>query len=195
MIDYKKLSDALDYYQQLGYRRMEVPWIISKHAAHVTCPSDRRPFIVDELSALVGSAEQSFIQLGLMDSGLPPGRYCAITPCFRHEGVLDKFHQEYFMKVELIETQIVNEIMLEDVVDDARKLFSKYIECDVVMNIDDTCITGYSYDIETRYGGIELGSYGIREHDSFKWVFGTGLAEPRLSIAMDEEAKLITRME
>lgn len=39
--------------------------------------------------------------------------------------------------------------------------------------------SGIQKDIVFR--GIELGSYGIREHKYLKWVYGTGLAEPRFS--------------
>ena len=37
--------------------------------------------------------------------------------------------------------------------------------------------------------GIELGSYGFRKHLDYGWVFGTGVAEPRLSIALDKLKK------
>jgi hypothetical protein len=29
--------------------------------------------------------------------------------------------------------------------------------------------------------GIEIGSYGVRNHKNIIWVYGTGLAEPRFS--------------
>ena len=39
--------------------------------------------------------------------------------------------------------------------------------------------TELGYDIEIK--GHELGSYGIRECEFLKWIYGTGCAEPRLS--------------
>jgi len=38
-------------------------------------------------------------------------------------------------------------------------------------------------DIVTVNSNIELGSYGIGSYENYKWVYGTGLAEPRLSQA------------
>lgn len=37
----------------------------------------------------------------------------------------------------------------------------------------------FSYDIMWR--DYELGSYGIRECEFLKWIYGTGCAEPRTS--------------
>jgi hypothetical protein len=37
---------------------------------------------------------------------------------------------------------------------------------------------------DINFNGIEVGSYGIREFEGFKWVYGTGAAEPRLSQAI-----------
>lgn len=37
---------------------------------------------------------------------------------------------------------------------------------------------------DLQLGGIEIGSYGKRHHDSFgPWAYGTGLALPRFSVA------------
>ena len=38
-----------------------------------------------------------------------------------------------------------------------------------------------NYDIVSKIGHYELGSYGIRTCDYLKWIYGTGCAEPRLS--------------
>lgn len=44
------------------------------------------------------------------------------------------------------------------------------------------------YDINLTVDGeiIELGSYGIRHHKSVLWAYGTGVAEPRFSSALDQ---------
>jgi hypothetical protein len=65
--------------------------------------------------------------------------------------------------------------LLEEIIDCANRFLSNYLDVKVVKLED------YLYDIVEAKTGIELGSYGIREHDNLKWVFGTGLAEPRLS--------------
>ena len=44
------------------------------------------------------------------------------------------------------------------------------------------------YDIESC-NGIELGSYGIREFAGFRWIYGTGVAEPRLSLCIARKGK------
>jgi hypothetical protein len=41
-----------------------------------------------------------------------------------------------------------------------------------------------SYDIECN--GVELGSYGVRHFENIDWIYGTGLAEPRLSTVMNK---------
>ena len=52
--------------------------------------------------------------------------------------------------------------------------------------IDPLLKPGTGYDIVSPQG-IELGSYGIRSHpDIGDWVYATGCAEPRLSIALKE---------
>lgn len=38
------------------------------------------------------------------------------------------------------------------------------------------------YRLKVR-ANLELGSYGIGSYKDYKWVYGTGLAEPRLSQA------------
>jgi hypothetical protein len=38
--------------------------------------------------------------------------------------------------------------------------------------------------VDIEFAGIELGSYGIRSCDFLDWVYGTGVAEPRLSSIM-----------
>jgi hypothetical protein len=43
--------------------------------------------------------------------------------------------------------------------------------------------TDVGYDLEIN--GIEVGSYGRREVGDFTWVYGTGLALPRFSQALN----------
>lgn len=44
-------------------------------------------------------------------------------------------------------------------------------------------IDEFSYDLEIN--NIEVGSYGIRQYKNLFWVYGTGLAEPRFSQAIN----------
>lgn len=58
-------------------------------------------------------------------------------------------------------------------VDTSLKFFKKYF------NNLDIIETEIGFDIE--WGGYEIGSYGVRECDFLKWIYGTGCAEPRMS--------------
>lgn len=119
---------------------------------------------------LVGSAEQSFIQM-IFDGTLPPGRYQTVTPCFRSDAQ-DELHESHFIKLELIDT--ANSSSWPDIASIAQDFFS--IPTSIVGISDKQC------DIVSA--DIELGSYGCRR--MFKDVFfayGTGVAEPRYSLA------------
>ena len=129
---------------------------------------------------LVGSAEQSFIQR-MMDGSLPRfGKYQAITPCFRDDEIDDQ-HQQYFMKLELIHVGANHDSLayvLKDAVSVIRSLTSRRIN--VVKTEDGYDICSVQDDMSL----VEIGSYGYRElasDPSIKWVYGTGLAEPRFS--------------
>jgi hypothetical protein len=43
-----------------------------------------------------------------------------------------------------------------------------------------------SEGIDLYLNGIEVGSYGIRKHNSYQWVYGTGLALPRFDKALNK---------
>ncbi len=144
----------------------------------VTASPDRR-FCTSFLGDLVASGEQSFIQMW-MDGILKKGKWQCATPCFRDEPIIDDLHLNYFFKVELIEVLPADpEKSLHRMVNDAIRFFRNYVSVEV----EDTSI---GHDIISS-GGIELGSYGYREHGDFKWVYGTGVAEPRLSYVESEE--------
>lgn len=172
-IDYKKIVDALHFYQWAGYEFLDVPWFVSRQAMEVTAPPGRR-YCSSFLGDLVASGEQSFIQMWL-DGNLKKGRWHCVTPCFRDEPYVDDMHLNYFLKVELIEVEPSNiQNSIEGMIDWAKKFFYSYVsETDVI----DTDI---GRDIVSS-GGTELGSYGYREYKGLRWVYGTGVAEPRLS--------------
>jgi hypothetical protein len=48
--------------------------------------------------------------------------------------------------------------------------------------------TEIGHDIELN--GIEIGSYGWRQNQDIIWAYGTGLAEPRFSIANQSTSTL-----
>ena len=100
MINYKYISEAIDFYVKCRFEYLEVPWFCSLQALDFTKPPEKRT-CESFVGHLVGSGEQSFIELWLRGK-LPQGRYVCATPCFRDEDILDNFHRNYFFKVELI---------------------------------------------------------------------------------------------
>lgn len=175
-IDYRKIAKALDHYSAGGYSFIDVPWFVSRQAMQVTAPPNLR-FCTSFLGDLVASGEQSFIQLW-MDGKIGKGKWHCVTPCFRDEPNLNEFRLNYFMKVELIEVD-PNDVSksIKDHIEYALDFFELH-SCIKTCVID----TEIGKDIISA-DGIELGSYGEREHEGFRWTYGTGVAEPRLSYA------------
>lgn len=166
------LYDAEAHYNHNGYQVMDVPWIVSNEVTRVTLPTDRQA-ISTKLGDLVGSGEQGFIDL-MMKNMLPLGAYQTITPCFRDEPKLSTLTRNYFWKLELI-IHYIDQCSVWPMIDLAYEYFSKWIKCEVIE-------THEGFDIVTIDGNVELGSYGRRTWQQHKWVFGTGLAEPRFSL-------------
>jgi len=173
MINYRILSDSIDYYTINGFSRIESPWTVTPNISNITkSETDKTDFEIKyNGKVLVASGEQSFLYLYLKGF-LPKGRFQTTTPCFRYES-FDFLHTKYFIKNELIDTINVNKSNLEDIVDISLNFFKKYLPNSSVEKIGDT------YDI--TYLGYELGSYGIRQCEYLEWIYATGCAEPRLS--------------
>lgn len=173
MIDYKLLNDSILYYENKGFSRIETPWLVTAAVDNITKPIDAVPFVVEaKKKNLIASGEQGFLYLYLKEY-LPKGRFQTVTPCFRNDS-FDFTHTKYFMKNELIQTDIVTKTRLEELVDNAlsfyQPLFSQALIVDVTSDGFDIMLDEY-----------ELGSYGIRECEFLKWIYGTACAEPRTS--------------
>jgi hypothetical protein len=172
MINYQLLNESLEHYEKFGFKRIETPWTISEYVDNITKPKENISFqLKHNNKCLVASGEQSFLYLYLKEF-LPLGQFQTITPCFRYES-FDLTHTKYFMKNELIKTDIVNKDELNKVVETSLLFYKKYIPNVIIIDTDS------GFDIE--YKGNELGSYGIRECEFLKWIYGTGCAEPRFS--------------
>lgn len=172
MIDYKIIADSIEYYEKKGFGRIEAPWTVSEYVDNITKPKDAVSFqLKHNNKCLVASGEQSFLYLYLKDF-LPKGSFQTTTPCFRYES-FDYSHSKYFIKNELIKTDVVTEKELEKIINTCFNFFKKYIP-----NLD-VVETEIGFDI--MYKENELGSYGIRENEYLKWIYATGCAEPRLS--------------
>lgn len=173
MINFKLISDSIDFYSKHSFVRIETPWIVPSYIDNITKPKDAIPFSLNNKDArLVGSGEQSFL-LQYMNGYLPKGKFQTVTPCFREENQ-DFLHKNYFIKNELIQTCDVNESNLKIIVSICFDFYNQYLNGKA-----EILKTNEGYDI--TFNGIELGSYGIRSCDFLDWIYATGCAEPRLS--------------
>lgn len=181
-IDWARLGRAVAHYAQIGAQYIEVPWAVAPEFDALT-----RPHFAQQIGmtphglALVGSGEQSFLQLAKTGVLRPGELYQTVTPCWRDEPI-DELHQLHFMKLELF--MLDGNFMLElPRVGEAARLFFE-AETDTKVLIVPTVHTGAaegSFDLEAH--GVELGSYGVRyEAGIGHWMYATGCAEPRTSI-------------
>lgn len=188
MINYQHLADSINYYSKKKYQIIEAPWWVTKEIAEITKPSDSKNdyFIPENNKVLVASAEQSF--LALANQGLlPKGKFQATTPCFRNEEI-DLLHHKYFIKNELIDTENVTIKELNKMIKCCVIFFSQYIDKKRLKIIKTSAYKAtINYDIVAIVNGeeLELGSYGIRQCDILKWIYGTGCAEPRLTMIIN----------
>lgn len=166
-INWRLLGDAVVYYERLGYKYVEVPYVVPEEIIRLTLPPQYDADEVPGLGCLVGSAEQS-----LLSMDLPDGSYLAVSPCFRPEPVLNEFYQRHFMKVELF--QLGGYMNPMQMLLHAQDFMSGYAKVDVIR-------TDQGKDLVVD--GVEVGSYGFRESGGRKWACGTGLALPRFSVA------------
>lgn len=189
-IDWALMCDALETYRKYGYTYIETPWIVHRSATLSTLPPDSAAC---ELTAqnplhgnfhrygdLTGSAEQGFVQL-LLDGFLAPGKWVSAGPCFRMEKKIDALHQPYFFKVELMRLLAPGQTRwaldhLADTLHDAMDCMSS-----LTKRAPEMVSTDQGFDLEID--GIEVGSYGVRRHANHVWIYGTGLALPRISQA------------
>ncbi len=173
-----RIASAVDYYTgYCDYEYMDVPWFVGRFAYDATKPEGARDIAVttwgDQWNKhyLVASGEQSF--LSLMVNGREIKDAVCVTPCFRDEPIYDATHLREFMKVELISTtRTVNEVL-----NSAFHFFAQYTE-ESKLVVEKTDI---GYDI--MLNGHEIGSYGERVLGNLRWVYGTGIAEPRFTYA------------
>ena len=184
-IDYNLLNKALKYFSKRGFRQVEVPWRVSKEAINGTFDS-RESFKSDD-KFLIGSAEQGFLELYLQNK-LTSNQLMSVSPCFRNEPE-DYFHQQEFIKLELIcfldkPTDI--DFRFNDDYSNIKRLVINFIIKKLKIKASDIFISGvldsnsiYSEDI--LINGIEYGSYGIRQFQDKYYIYGTGVALPRVS--------------
>ena len=174
MINYNRLGRSVDFYSVNNYIRIESPWTVTSDISDITRPANKTNWeITNKNKVLVASGEQSFLYL--YNKGfLPIGRFQTITPCFRDEP-FGKFHTKYFIKNELIITDNTSESSLYELVETCKVFFEKELQVPI-----DIIKTDEGFDL--NYANYELGSYGIRTCEFLTWIYGTGCAEPRMSM-------------
>lgn len=165
----------MSFYTSLkGFQEIEVPWMVHEDFNRLTMPPGAILANInsDPSMSLVGSAEQSLLA---MKDGLEDKIYVAFSPCFRLGDSDGGLHVPTFLKIELgsPNPKRWREIMLA-----AKTFFLLRTDCvePIERKIDD-------FQTDLELGGIEIGSYGYRP--SLGWAYGTGLAEPRFSMAKD----------
>ena len=174
MIDYGRLDRSIAFYEDKGFSRVEIPWLVTKEISAITKPDDKKEWeVIGKNKVLVASGEQSFLYQ-YTKGFLPKGKYMGITPCFRDD-CFDTTHAKYFIKNELIITDDVSTPALVSLINDCKEFFEKELGDEVKL-----IKTEDGFDLE--YEGIELGSYGIRSCAILDWIYATGCAENRMSL-------------
>ncbi len=180
-VNYKCIADAVEFYGTRGYGYLDVPWSVDGKALEITAPPGSSWFPHAD-KWLVASGEQSFLEM-LQRKTLKPGKHLCVTPCFRRESEYHEYTRPYFMKAELIIAGSEDPMDMECALHDAADFFNRYLPKPVKFQ-------GTEIGTDIMYDGIELGSYGIRNHETTgPWVYGTGVAEPRFSYVLSRIPK------
>jgi seryl-tRNA synthetase len=152
-----------------------VPTAVDVECIKATASIDRATYAGND-KWLVGSAEQSFLQL-IKDEQIQPGRYQAITECFRpHDKGVSPLHHGIFRKLELISIDCDGD-ELSSLCQAAKACFKELAPYSKTVLV----VTNEGFDL--RINGIEVGSYGRRQFRGVPYVYATGLALPRFTDA------------
>ena len=176
-INWNHLQAVVAHFTGLGFTYVEAPWFVQPQVSAITC-NRRQGIISTDLGDLIGSSEQSFIQMHAAGI-LPAWRYVALTPCFRNEHEIDLLHSRWFMKAELFINDSPEDPLLQEIVSACREHFDLLAGRPGITRV---VVTHEGFDLTVN--DIEVGSYGLRRHGSLHWLYATALAEPRFSIAL-----------
>lgn len=185
------LNKALAYYGS-KYDLIDVPYLVDVDVSASTKPDFVKDLYHNNDKVYVGSGEQSFIQL-MKEKNLASGKLMCITPCYRDEENLDELHYLMFMKLELIEYHTKwndKEVFmaehlnaLSNMIETSKEFFNKQLN---YRSSIETVVSGHNqYDI--LINGIEVGSYGVRETEYGRFIYGTGVAFPRINQALERK--------
>ena len=179
IINYKLLSNAIDFFKYFEYQMVDVPWEVSSDSILKTVNTLDLAYPFNN-QYLVGSAEQSFLELIKLKK-LPENKnVMAVTPCFRNE-LITPLHSKYFMKLELFSWS--SKSYPESHLNVAKKFFQSVAG----YNIDEVDVEGVPHwkGSDLYLNNIEIGSYLKYNKDGIYWSCGTGLALPRFEQALN----------
>ena len=195
-INMKNFIKIVNEYSAQRYNMTTVPMLIDKKIVETTLPKDKQACMFNDQYAYVGSAEQSFLHLKA--GKLATGKHMAMTSCYRDDAE-DESHIRVFLKLELIHVLSPDVISSNSEVN--RNLMSMIKKCSATFR--DVCHSEEIFDnISVEFvgnnesqhdillNGIEIGRYGIRDYLGKKYIYGTGVAEPRLSYALSKGVKI-----
>lgn len=209
-INYQLIGFANNWYENNSFEQVEVPWMLPQEYNNLTKPIEKEDcsFVLqndifkDNPQELIGSAEQGFIYLMLNNLLIEGKNYFSMSPCFREEEHFSKYHLPYFFKCELF-SYVSIEMSPKDIkkhllyfIECAKELYKKYINqlikknesLTVKLEILNTQKNNDELSYDININDIEVGSYGIRKilfnNKSYYIIYGTGLAEPRFSLAI-----------
>lgn len=187
-IDLGLISRATEHYIQAGCYLTSVPYLVDSDIMDFTCPSgviDKR-LTHSNGKQYVASAEQSFLQMEKdVRIGIKQPPMMALTPCYRDESVMDDTHLNIFLKLEIFEYNPKGFAVHYYWADRMVEFFKKEgLNTRIVSTLD-------GVDVITE-DHLELGSFGYRISPlGVPYVYATGLAEPRASmaIAIEQQSK------
>lgn len=175
-LNYNRLAQAQAFYKGKGYQCVETPWLVSPQAVRATLPM-QEAMMETIRGILVNGGEQSFIQK-IMEGSIEPGKYQTVVPCFQATSPHGNS-----MKLDLIWYQPETiQVAYQTLLNDALECFFEVSDAETFGAV----ATESGYNVE--FNGVVIGSYGVRKMDANEknhlWVYGTGLAEPKFSVAM-----------
>lgn len=180
------LFEASHFWEMKGFEKTTVPLYVDEDVMEKTCPPDVRDGRIKHTDgkSVVASAEQSFLQMD-KEGELPIGKLQALTPCYRDEAKLDDIHKNVFLKLELYNPTKDKKTGERESLELARDM--THLLHHLGLPFEHMVIVSESGGFDVKYKGVELGSYGVRQNLSGDWyVYGTGLAEPRTSLALEK---------
>lgn len=199
MVDAEFAPDALArlarcqaFWQDYGYVAVSLPWIADADYTEATRPVGGVPQPELGPGRLVASGEQSFLQLAHRQELPQAEAFVGWTPCVRKEPVFDATHHLYFIKVELFVPVVLEEGLrvVDDLLQGSLQWMGEELRAAGLSRAHLRVLEVAPNQWDIELAGLEVGSYGLRQHFGIAYAYGTGCAEPRFSQALARAAAL-----